>query len=57
MRNDSLIPISLMVRNVHPHKHLRPMVAESSSASLRKIRDLDIFRENSAQMRNNSPYP
>jgi hypothetical protein len=60
MRNDSMIPFSRLVGNVHPHKHLRPMAAEPPSQSLRKIRDLVIFRENPAQMRNKpmrSPSP
>jgi hypothetical protein len=52
MRNDSMTPTSHIVSNVHPHKHLPRVAVQSPSQPLRKIRDLIIFRENHAQMRN-----
>lgn len=47
MRKDATTPLSHLHCNVHPHRHLRSPAAQSLRESLRKIRDLIIFRENS----------
>jgi hypothetical protein len=53
MRNDSMTSTSRHTSNIHAHKHLGRVAAQVANRPLRKIRDLIIFREYSAQKRNN----
>jgi hypothetical protein len=55
MRNEWKRRVSRPVCNLHAHKHLQRLAAKAHSDALRKIRDLIIFRENQAQMRNKAP--